>query len=444
MSPEQVTGGEIDARADIFSLGILLYLMLVGEKPFLGDTAAVMFKIVYEDPVAPSKINTKLTAMDDYVILRCLAKDRAKRYGSAREFLDDLDDLRHGRPPRSQAQFVPSDLHAADRTVAAAHPLIPIRPQTGEPVAAAAMAPPPTPEPPPAKPTVTPTAAVPPPSVSPLPEPPKPAAIPSTPVSPAAVALKPVVSTPPPLDPTGTRAGAPIAPKKPPVRNYAVLGLVAALAVGGWLWFSRGSSGPKQPPSPPVAQVPAPEPSAVPEPGGDPSAASAPFGPARDAPRPRPAKTPAKPPAVTATPEPPSSPGRPASPAPLAAAPPAGVAAPVAAPSVNDITVYCKHEFEQATLVMTDGGKTLYQARLIGKKKKGFIGIGGKGFGGELRDITSIPSSTQELTVRVYSDDGAVNLQNRIAAHPPSAENSMLRVSPSRAQLKLEWAKTRK
>lgn len=129
---------------------------------------------------------------------------------------------------------------------------------------------------------------------------------------------------------------------------------------------------------------------------------------------------------------------------PVAAAQPAPAPAVPAAASVEDITVYCKHEFEQATLVMSNGGKTLYQARLVGRKKKGFIGIGGKGFGGELKEAATIPGSAQELTVRVYTDDGTVNLQNKVAAHPPSAEARMLRVSPSKDHLNLEWSKPKK
>src|ERR1035438_6658046 len=49
----RVKGGGIDARTDLFSLGIIFFLMLTGQKPFTGDTASVMFKIVYEEPPLP-------------------------------------------------------------------------------------------------------------------------------------------------------------------------------------------------------------------------------------------------------------------------------------------------------------------------------------------------------------------------------------------------------
>lgn len=124
MSPEQVTGGEIDARSDMFALGILTYLMLAGEKPFAGDTAAVMFKIVYEDPVPPSHLRPELGPGHDYLVLRSLVKDRNKRYGSAREFLTDLDDVQHGRSPRSEVLFPLAEFRTSDRTLiaSAGHP----------------------------------------------------------------------------------------------------------------------------------------------------------------------------------------------------------------------------------------------------------------------------------------------------------------------------------
>ena len=124
MSPEQVTGGEIDARSDLFSMGILLYLMLVGQRPFAGDTVAVMFKIVYEDPVLPSRLNRQLQAGHDYLVLRCLAKDRTRRYTSAREFLDDFEDVRQGRAPRSEARVSFSELRVGERTMVAQRPFV--------------------------------------------------------------------------------------------------------------------------------------------------------------------------------------------------------------------------------------------------------------------------------------------------------------------------------
>ena len=123
MSPEQVTGAELDARSDLFSFGIILYLMLTGQKPFMGDSAAVMFKIAFADPVLPSTLNPKLTPALDYLILRCLVKDRNKRYGSARELLEDLDDIQNGRPPRSQAGFSQMDLKTGEPTIIAGKPL---------------------------------------------------------------------------------------------------------------------------------------------------------------------------------------------------------------------------------------------------------------------------------------------------------------------------------
>src|SRR5579862_2607560 len=107
MSPEQVRGGEIDARTDIFSLGIIIFTMLAGQKPFSGNPAAVMFKIVYEEPPLPSILNPGLSPAFDQVIKKCLAKDRDLRYASARELLGDLDDLEHGRPPRSHPVATP-------------------------------------------------------------------------------------------------------------------------------------------------------------------------------------------------------------------------------------------------------------------------------------------------------------------------------------------------
>jgi serine/threonine-protein kinase len=116
MSPEQVSGRAVDARSDLFSLGTILYLMLTEQKPFKGDTAAVLFKIVYEDPVLPSQLNPELTQAHDYIVLRCLAKNRAKRYSSAQEFLDDLEDIQQGRFPRSEAKIPLAELRTGEPT----------------------------------------------------------------------------------------------------------------------------------------------------------------------------------------------------------------------------------------------------------------------------------------------------------------------------------------
>jgi len=104
MAPEQLTGQGVDGRADLFALGMILYWLLTGEKAFAGESMATLtFKIVYSEPLAPTKLNPGLGAEVDYVINRALAKDPDRRYQCGREFADDVDDLAAARPPRSRS-----------------------------------------------------------------------------------------------------------------------------------------------------------------------------------------------------------------------------------------------------------------------------------------------------------------------------------------------------
>src|SRR5215469_9201823 len=107
LSPEQARGERVDARSDLYSTGCLLYELLTGRPPFLGDSpVAIAYQHVRENPIPPSRVDPEVPQWADAIVLKAMAKDPRDRYQSAADMRADIQRALQGMPvaaPRTAA-----------------------------------------------------------------------------------------------------------------------------------------------------------------------------------------------------------------------------------------------------------------------------------------------------------------------------------------------------